>query len=96
MVPGTGTEDFISGRWDKQVGMSKKGVSPDCGTVRCGPYGCHSEKMRVSVNGTVKTGKEEQKARPRRDPKVIIGKRSEKQAEAGLEGERKKQQGIVK
>ena len=35
-----------------------------------------------------KTGKEEQKVRPRRDPKVIIGKRPEKQAEAGLEGER--------
>ena len=35
-----------------------------------------------------KTGKEEQKARPRRHPKVIIGKRPEKQAEAGSEGER--------
>lgn len=43
-----------------------------------------------------KTGKEEQKVRPGRDPKVITGKRPEKQAQTGLEGERKKQQGIVK
>lgn len=40
--------------------------------------------------------KREQKVRPRRDPKVTIGKRPQKQAQAGLEGAGKKQQGIVK
>lgn len=37
----------------------------------------------------------EQKARPKRDPKVIIGKRPQKQAEAELDGAEKKQQGMV-
>lgn len=34
----------------------------------------------------------EKKERPKRDPKIIIGKRPQKQAEAGLEGGEKKQQ----
>ena len=38
----------------------------------------------------------EQKARPKREPKVIIGKRPEKQAAKGPEDAEKKQQGMVK